>query len=329
MNIVEIKNLSKAFNGRFSKKRLLAVDNVTLNIKRGEILGLLGINGAGKTTLLKMICGLLKPTSGEILILGKSLEKNRSHLLNHISAVLEGSRNALWSMTVKQNLAYFGHLKNIHGQVLATRSRDLLDFFQLDHKKNEVVRSLSKGMKQKLAIVLAFISDPDLILLDEPTLGLDIQTANLLKKRIVELADRKNKSVLLTTHQIEMVEEICDRVAIIHKGRLMAFEKTDVLLGNMGREQYVFKFEKQPDTTILEDLPGVKQVDIIPNADGDILIQLIIDKKDTLFRVLDIFQKNQTRILSISKSEPHLEDVFINMIEAKSPSGAISHTGQN
>jgi len=113
-----------------------------------------------------------------------------------------------------------------------------------------------------------------------------------------------------------MVEEICDRVAIIHKGRLIAFEKTDVLLRNMGREQYVFKFEKQPDTVILENLPGVKQVDIIPNIDGDILIQLIIDKKDTLFRVLDVFQKNQSRILSISKSEPHLEDVFINMIEA-------------
>jgi ABC-2 type transport system ATP-binding protein len=118
MNIVEINNLTKEFNGRFSKKRLLAVDNVTLNIKRGEILGLLGINGAGKTTLLKMICGLLKPTSGEVLILGKSLEKNRSHLLNHIGAVLEGSRNSLWSMTVKQNLTYFGHLNNTHGLVL-------------------------------------------------------------------------------------------------------------------------------------------------------------------------------------------------------------------
>ena len=317
MRIVEIRNLTKEFKGFFSKNRLIAVDNVSLDIHKGEILGLLGVNGAGKTTMLKMICSLLKPTKGEIRINGLSLEKNRSILLNNISAVLEGSRNSLWSMTVRQNLKYFGYLKNTHGQVIKERGRELLHFFQLDHKKNELVNNLSKGMKQKLAIVLAFISDPDLILLDEPTLGLDIQTAKLVKQRIVQLARQNQKTVLLTSHQIEMVEEICDRVAIINKGKIIAFEKTETLLHRMGQEQYIFKFAGQPDLSKLQNLSEVKHLEFITNDSDNqtTSIRLTINKKDNLFKILEFLQGKQAKVLSIVKSESKLEDIFIKMVE--------------
>jgi len=317
MPIVEIKNLTKQFNGFFSKRPLVAVDHVNLNIQKGEILGLLGINGAGKTTLLKMICGLLKPTSGEIRIGGLPLERYRSKLLNDISAVLEGSRNSLWSMTVKQNLIYFGYLKNTRGRILRERSQELLNFFQLAHKENEVVKNLSKGLKQKLAIVLAFISDPDLILLDEPTLGLDVQTSKLVKQRIVHLARQNGKTVLLTSHQIEMVEEICDRVAIISRGKIIACERTEKLLQNMGREQYVFKLQERPDLSALNQIPEVKDLEFISGSNDDhfFSIRMIIDRKDNLFPILEAFQNSSAKILSITKSEPNLEDIFIRMIE--------------
>jgi len=315
---VEIINLTKAFDGFFSKQPLVAVDDVSLTVRKGEILGLLGVNGAGKTTMLKMICGLLKPTSGEIRINGLELEKHRAALLNQISAVLEGSRNSLWSMTVRQNLTYFGFLKNTHGRILRDRGSELLHFFQLDHKENEVVKNLSKGMKQKLAIVLAFISDPDLILLDEPTLGLDVRTAKLVKQRIVQLARQKHKTVLLTSHQIEMVEEICDRVAIINQGKIIAIDRTDKLLKQMGREQYIFEFEKPPNPPAWEDIPGIDGCELIPAPeDGDhLFLRMVVDHRTDLPRALGAFKEQNLNILSISRSKPSLEDIFVKMIES-------------
>lgn len=316
MCIIEAKNLTKEFKGILNRQSLVAVDDVSLRVEKGEIVGLLGVNGAGKTTLLKMICGLLFPTRGEVFINELSLQQNRAAVLGQIGAVLEGSRNALWSLTVKQNLTYFGHLKNTHGKPLRDRGDELLNFFQLEKKKNEVVKNLSKGMKQKLAIILAFISDPELILLDEPTLGLDIHTAALVKKRFVDLARNQRKTIFLTTHQIEIVEEICDRVAIIHQGRLIAFEKTEMLLGNMGREHYIIKFDSPPDISILQKLPMVRDIQPLPcdTENPAAAVRLVLDRKNIFFEVMEALQSAHARILSIEKSDPKLEDVYVRMI---------------
>ena len=316
MCIIEAKNLTKEFKGILNRQSLVAVDDVSLRVEKGEIVGLLGVNGAGKTTLLKMICGLLFPTRGEVFINELSLQQNRAAVLGQLGAVLEGSRNALWSLTVKQNLTYFGHLKNAHGKPLRDRGDELLNFFQLEKKKNEVVKNLSKGMKQKLAIILAFISDPELILLDEPTLGLDIHTAALVKKRFVDLARNQRKTIFLTTHQIEIVEEICDRVAIIHQGRLIAFEKTEMLLGNMGREHYIIKFDSPPDISILQKLPMVRDIQPLPcdTENPAAAVRLVLDRKNIFFEVMEALQSAHARILSIEKSDPKLEDVYVRMI---------------
>jgi len=316
MCIIETKNLTREFKGILNRQRLVAVDDVSLKVAKGEIVGLLGVNGAGKTTLLKMICGLLVPTRGEIFINGLSFRQNRAEILSRIGAVLEGSRNSLWSLTVKQNLTYFGQLKNTHGKALRDRGEELLHFFQLEIKQDEVVKNLSKGMKQKLAIILAFISDPELILLDEPTLGLDIHTAALVKKRIVDLARKQGKTIFLTTHQIEIVEEICDRVAIIHQGRLIAFEKTEMLLGTMGREHYRITFDCRPDISILQKLPMVLDIQPVQGEKEDptTVVRLILDRKNTFFEVVEALPSARARILSIEKSDPKLEEVYVQMI---------------
>jgi len=316
MNIIEAKNLTKEFKGILNHKPLVAVADVSLGVEKGEIVGLLGVNGAGKTTLLKMICGLLLPTRGEVFVNGLSLRQHRSEVLGRIGAVLEGSRNALWSLTVEQNLTYFGYLKHSHGKPLKDRGSELLNFFQLEGKKNELVKNLSKGMKQKLAIILAFISDPELILLDEPTLGLDIHTASLVKQRIVDLARDRQKTIFLTTHQIEIVEEICDRVAIIHQGRLIAFERTDALLGNMGREHYIITFDAPPDIAPFQDLPAVDDVQLLPRnkANPAAAVRLTLNRKLMFFEVLKELQSAHAKILSIEKSNPKLEEVYVRMI---------------
>ncbi|MDY6972581.1 MAG: ABC transporter ATP-binding protein [Thermodesulfobacteriota bacterium] len=317
MYAIQTENLTKEFHTLFSKKRALVVDDINLEIDRGEIVGLLGPNGAGKSTIIKMLCGLLKPTTGKIFINGRQMENDRSRILALIGAVLEGSRNSIWSMTVKQNLTYFAHLKNVYGRAFRERGDELLNSFELEDKRNEMVKNLSKGMKQKLAIVLAFINDPDVILLDEPTLGLDVHTARLVKQRIVHMAKRNNKTVLLTTHRIEIVEEICERVAIINKGRLIAFEETEGLLSSFGGEYYIIKLSGRPDTAILEGLSIVRDVELDQSAEGEFILRLILDRKDHLFKVLEALgQGNQSRVLAINRSKPKLEDVFVKMVES-------------
>jgi len=295
----------------------MAVDDISLDIRKGEVIGLLGPNGAGKTTILKMICGLLKPTRGEIFINGKPFEKNRSESLASIGAVLEGSRNSVWSMTVMQNLRYFGYLKNVHGQELKSRSGMLLRFFDFEHKKNDLVKSLSSGMRQKLAIILALINAPDLVLLDEPTFGLDVQSARLVKQRIVELAQNDNKTILLTTHQINIVQEISDRVAIINNGKLIAFEKTESILHQMGKEYYIIKLSRRPDESVLKSLATAKNLELLQNKNinGEFVLHLASDHNNSIFEILQsLIDKKKITILSINKSEPNLEDILVDMV---------------
>jgi len=288
-----------------------------LDVKKGEILGLLGPNGAGKSTLLKMICGLLRPTEGEIIINGRRFEKCRTEILARIGAVLEGSRNSLWSMTVKQNIRYFGYLKNVHGMILKQRGEELLQLFQLKNKKDELVKNLSKGMKQKLAIAMAFINDPDLILLDEPTLGLDVQTGRLIKELVVNLAKGNNKTVLLSTHHMEIVEEICDRVAIINKGTLIALDNTEELLRSVEREFYMIKLRGRPDIHAIEKIPSVRDVEMVEHSYGqeEVLIRLAMNREDSLFEVIETLRGDGVKILSMTKVEPNLEDIFVKMVE--------------
>jgi len=315
---VQIKNLTKEFRSLFGRKRMIAVDDISLDVRKGEILGLLGPNGAGKTTLLKMICGLLKPTRGEIFINGKPLKKNLSESLSRLGAVLEGSRNSVWSMTVMQNLRYFGYLKNVHGQDLKSRSDMLLRFFDFEQKKNELVKNLSSGMRQKLAIILALINDPDLVLLDEPTIGLDVQSARQVKQRIVELAQNDNKTIILTTHQVNIVQEISDRVAIIDKGKLIAFEKTKSILNQRGKEYYVVRLSGRPDQSVLDSLSTAKDLELIQkkNMNDECVLHLALGQNNSFFEILKslIIEKNVT-ILSINKSEPNLEDILVDMVK--------------
>jgi len=314
---IQLKDLTKKFTRLFKKQALIAVDHINLEVKKGEILGVLGPNGAGKSTLLKMICGLLRPTEGEIIINGRHFEKQRSEILARIGVVLEGSRNSLWSMTVKQNLRYFGYLKNVHGMILKQRCEELLQLFQLENKKNELVKNLSKGMKQKLAIALTFINDPDLIFLDEPTLGLDVQTGRLVKELVVSAAKENNKTVLLSTHHMEIVEEICDRVAIINKGALIALDDTEKLLRSVEREFYMIKLRGRPDIHSIAKIPSVRDVKMVEHSyrEEEILIRLAMNREDLLFEVIEALQRDGVKILSMAKGEPNLEDIFVKMVE--------------
>ncbi|MBI39096.1 MAG: hypothetical protein CMF59_05825 [Leptospiraceae bacterium] len=216
---LEVKNLKKIYQKRFTTRPpLTAVDDISFQIRPGEIYSLLGPNGAGKSTTIKMIAGLVLPTSGEIHIAGK---KGSSPSYQKLSAILEGTRNVYWRLTPLENLHYFANLRGVPSSRVKERAPMLLEELNIDAKKKNQSQHLSRGMLQKLALAAALITDPEVLLLDEPTLGLDVESGRRIKDMILRMARDEGRTILLTTHQMDLVEEVSDRVGIINHGKLI------------------------------------------------------------------------------------------------------------
>lgn len=226
--MIEIKNLSKTYKikektGLFSSevKEVEAVKNLSIKIPRNKITGLLGINGAGKTSTIKMLSTLIEPTEGEILFDGENYEKNIKGIKSKINMIAGGERMIYWRLTARENLMYFGQMYGIPKSDLVKRIDYLLEKVGLIEKSNVPVESFSKGMKQRLQIARGLINNPDFIFLDEPTLGLDVQIAKEMRDFFKEMIKDSNKGILLTTHYMHEVEELCDYIYILHKGKLI------------------------------------------------------------------------------------------------------------
>ena len=217
MNAIELDSLSKTFRRRGSQP-VRAVVDLSLSIPRGQIFGFLGPNGAGKTTTIKMMCGVIIPDAGSVKLLGHDVQRDRSAAMRQFGAVLEGARTVYWRLSAIENLMYFGRLKGVRDRYLKPRAERLLKELDLWDRRNDDVREFSRGMQQKVAISAALMSDPPIVLLDEPTLGLDVESARTVREWVSRLAREENKTVLLTTHQLTMAQELCDRVAIINEG---------------------------------------------------------------------------------------------------------------
>lgn len=237
--ILEARQLSKRY--RQKKYFFEAVSQVSLTIRAGEILAFLGPNGAGKTTTIKMIAGLVRPDEGSVSILGEDPHRTAA-ALEKVGAVLEGNRNTYWRLTPTENLEYFGVLKGLSRREAQRRGRELLARFDLVEKQHTPVQRLSRGMQQKLAIAVALIHRPQLLLLDEPTLGLDVEAGEAVKGLVRSIAD-DGCAILLTTHQLDVAEELSDRVAIIRQGRLIAERPTQALIREFSGSAYRVVFE--------------------------------------------------------------------------------------
>lgn len=232
--VLDTRDLSKMY-GR-GKQRFEAVRQVSLTLHQGEVLAFLGPNGAGKTTTIKMIAGLVRPTQGQVTVAGEDPHR-QPQALRHIGAVLEGNRNLYWRLTPEENLDYFGVLRQVPPSVAHRRGLELLARFGLEEKRHTPVQKLSRGMQQKVAIAVALIHNPKLLLLDEPTLGLDVEASEMVKALVRQIA-QEGRAVLLTTHQLDVAEELSDRVAIIRRGRIIAEQSTEALLRSFSSSTY-------------------------------------------------------------------------------------------
>lgn len=240
---VEVKDLRKVFISKkkklfrtVEKKEFIAVEGVSFHIEKGEVFGLLGPNGAGKTTTIKMITGLLRPTSGTVHVNGVDVDKKPMKALGNIGTVLAGDRSIYWKLTGRENLEYFAALYGCNRKEAVKRAKKVLDKLQFGEKADELVEKYSTGMKQKIALGKALIPEAPVVLLDEPTLGLDPQSALNLREIILEIK-KEGKAVLLTTHYMEEADFLCDRIAIIDGGKIIALDTPENLKNSIKGEQ--------------------------------------------------------------------------------------------
>ncbi|NJR51279.1 MAG: ABC transporter ATP-binding protein [Leptolyngbyaceae cyanobacterium CSU_1_3] len=239
MQVLEVQHLHKTY--RQSGQTIAAVRDVSLTIAAQEVLAFLGPNGAGKTTTIKMVAGLILPDRGSVNIAGRNPHRD-PRAIGLLGAVLEGNRNLYWRLTPEENLEYFGVLRGLSRKTARQRGRELLDRFELTHKRAATVQALSRGMQAKLAIAVSLIHRPQLLLLDEPTLGLDVEATQTVKRLVREIAS-EGCAILLTTHQLDIAEELSDRVAIINQGAIVAEQPTQDLIRQFSGTAYTIEVE--------------------------------------------------------------------------------------
>ncbi len=296
---VEVSDLSKRFGTR------VAVDHISFSAEAGEVFGLLGPNGAGKSTTVRMLCGLLLPTSGVARIAGHDVARHPVAARRRLGAVLGGERSLYWKLTGRENLLYFAALYGLRGADARRRAGDLLARFRLDDRADELVERYSTGMKQRLALARSMLADPAVLLLDEPTAGLDPVSARLLRDEVRAVA-AEGRTVLLTTHYMEEADELCQRVAFVTGGRIVALDAPGALKRRLGGGA-VCRVELagwRPDLS----LPG----EAVAIGEGRWELRVpVSDPAAELPALVAQAAQAGAAVLRCESVEPTLEDVFV------------------
>ena len=299
MKPLEVHNLKKTY--RRGRQLVEAVCDVSLTIAPGEVLAFLGPNGAGKTTTIKMMAGLIRPDAGWVRIAGSDPHRHPS-ALQKLGAVLEGNRNLYWRLTPEENLEYFGVLKGLSRSDARKSGFELLKRFELLSKRRTPVQSLSRGMQQKLAIAVALVHQPQLLLLDEPTLGLDVEAAQDVKALVREIAS-VGCAILLTTHQLSIAEELSEQIVIIQKGEIIAQSSTRQLLLQFSGTAYKIETEGELDTARMQALETIGAV----IQDGIIYVS-----QPELYQVLNILKP--LPLQRVEKEQADLTEIFLKLV---------------
>jgi ABC-2 type transport system ATP-binding protein len=301
----------------FRKKKITALCNLNLQVKKGELFGLLGPNGAGKTTLIKILCTLVLPTSGRALINGYDVMTDDKKIRKVIGFVVSEERSFYWRLTGRQNLKFFATLNNITGHEAEPRIQEILELMGLQGDADRMFKDYSTGMRQKLAIARGLLADPEILFLDEPTRSLDPVASENLRKFIKEtIIKKKKKTVIFSTHNLQAAQEFCDRIAIIHKGEI----KTCGTLGEIRRifdssRRYVLGL-KNTDDGLLDKICNFTQVRaVVPISNGSLSnhVQVEVEIEDGDERIPEVIEGivgMGGKLMSCYQKEIPLADLF-------------------
>lgn len=303
-----IKGLTKRFNG------LTAVDAVDLNIKKGELFGLLGPNGAGKSTLIKMLTTMLKPTGGSATVWGYDIARERNEVRSSIGVVFQDP--ALDTMlTGRENLDFHGRMYGMESSLRKKRIEDVLELVDLSDKAKIKVEDYSGGMRRRLEIARGLMHHPNVLFLDEPTLGLDVQTRRHIWQYILSMNQREGVTIVLTTHYMEEADYLCDRVAIVDNGRIVALDTPDNLKDLIGADTITLETQNGADQLqqSLQSFDWIKSTSISAES-----VELQVDHAQLRVpQLIEAAYRNGVIIRSVGLHAPTLEDVFLKFTGKK------------
>jgi ABC-2 type transport system ATP-binding protein len=300
--VIEVEGLTKRYNSH------LAVDDVNFEVQEGEIFGFLGPNGAGKTTTQRMLTGVLPPSEGRAMVLGRDMVTNPVAAKERIGVVPEVA-NPYMDMTGWQNMTFAGELYGMPGARIRERSEQLLKQFELWGRRDDISKRYSKGMKQRLILAMSLIHDPRMLFLDEPTAGLDVESRRMIHGQVTDRA-AGGMTVFYTTHNIEEANVLCDRVGIIRGGRLVALDTPEALKSTLASSQSVeVAFSPPADLDVLEGFEEVTHGE----KHGDKCRLFTPRPGDLIERLVSFAQESDRDILTMNTLGPSLEEVFVSL----------------
>jgi ABC-2 type transport system ATP-binding protein len=309
----------------------LALNKVNIKIRPGELFGLLGPNGSGKTTTIKCLSTILIPDEGTALVNGFDISKETSMVRASLGMVVGGERTLYWKLTARDNLMYFASLYKMQRKHAKKRTEELLETFNLSNRADERLEDYSTGMRQKVAIARALLHDPPILLLDEPTLGLDPGFSRQIRSQIKELSEKHEKTVLLTTHYMDEADQLCDRVAFINNGNIVAVDTPNRLKAMIKEKDLVEVAVYRPPQgiedyiqSILPDAEVVKLIRGNEDEGNPSRIKIIGGTtEEHMGTLIDALRQRNIRIIGLNVDVPTLEDVFIKLTGAKLTEGGM------
>lgn len=301
--VVKAQGLTKRYG------HILAVNHVDLEVFEGEIFGLLGPNGAGKTTTIRMLTGQTRPTFGAAIVAGHDIIKEPIEAKQRVGVVPEGP-TLYDEMSAWDNLIFAAQLYGVPKTERGKRARELLELFGLYERRKDRVGSFSRGMKRRLTIATALIHEPDVLFLDEPTTGLDVQSSRMIRNLIKEL-NEGGTTVFLTTHYIEEADMLCQRVAIINKGKIVAVDNPEKLKATV-EERHVVEVSFSPSGDLNGKLRSLNHVNNVSRF-GDKFRLYVDEASEVIPLIIDFARENGLKIISINTLKPSLEDAFVKI----------------
>ncbi len=300
---IKVENLTKKFNG------FAAVDQITFTVKTGELFGLLGPNGAGKTTTINMLSTLLKATSGYGEVSGYDISRNKDNIRRSIGVVFQEPALDI-KLTGKENLVFHAMMYGIKKQERRKRIKEVLELVELTEKEKVLVEKYSGGMKRRLEIARGLIHEPKVLFLDEPTLGLDVQTRRHIWDYIKRLNKEGNVTIILTTHYMEEADYLCDRIAIMDRGKFVAMDAPGRLKDILGGDVVSLEIEGNADA-LVEQISSLDWIKNITRHDKN--LSLTMDRGERRIpELIHVAQENGVEVTCVHLRKPSLEDVFLH-----------------